>query len=1203
MATVPDSTHTRWTALAALPGLVLLLDLVRLAWGYSKDDSWISFRYGRNWVMGEGLVFNPGERIEGYTNPLWTLLMAPFAAVTDPMPWAAGFGVLATIVALVCVVDATRRLGGSMWAAAAAGALYAVWPPVALWAVAGLEQGLVQALAAGGGAAAIRAGQARDPRWGAAAGALFAGAAMTRPDGHAVAVVGLLTLLLVSRRPGAWGIGVAGGLLAAFHGARFAYYGSLVPNTFLVKGGSGLQYWEWGVGYLRDALVFGDLGVWLVVGAAGLLLWARRPDPARAALVAVAAVVGIFAAYLVKVGVDELIWFRLFLPAWPGAAVAAALGLERLVARAGRAAPAVGLAVVAAWAVRTELTSRGELVGFSDYNDDSRRFHADIGKYLTRHAAAGSEVAFQDMGSTPFHAPDLVFVDTIGLVDRTIARLYSDHRVNPFLKDYWRQRPDGREHLRGLYRAGREYLIERDPDWVVYVAFPPEEVRDELKAALRAAPDTNPVDPYLKDLTFYFGWAGDPRFRDRYRYVRTWRRSSKYWITLWRRADHAAVAPPEVVYPAAPTGRPHVQLADGTAFAGGTLPDRAFVADELFVETWWLPAGPVPASTLVEIQLREGPRAAFTEAHVPGDWLWPGDRWAAGQAIRDRVLLPLPRDLRAGRYTVWARLRDRAAEVVAAPGVRDGFLPVGAFDLVERPWWDFTRITPTDPTVQRAEVGPGAPRPPDVTGPTLVVGGDVNLGRRQNAITASEGPAAALGALPWLREADLAYANLECVVADGGAHGVDKGERGPYYYRGRPELLAVLEAAGIDVVGTANNHTGDYGPDAVVEQEALLDRLGLAAPGSGTDRAAACAPVFRRVGDLTAAFVTVDATKAQFAATDDRPGVCHVPTSDLAAWSDFLRAAHDDARARAHLVFLGVHWGDNGAEAPTPELRAAGRAAVDAGFDGVLGSSAHVLHGVEVHRGRPIVYDAGNLLFDASGDEAPSALFEWVLTPGGVAQVRVHPIVTGYGSSRPAGPRAAEILSTFARRSRALGTDVYVDGDVGSIGLPTPPVRPGPPDAAPSDPPRWAAPGPTPVPPPGCVADVVPADATGVAAVFGDLELLGARVTPGEVVGRGLVHVESWWRVRAPTGGLLDTRVVPVGHDGPTWSGAHDGCDWSWPIDRWVPGAIYRDHYAIRPPQRLPPGAYEVRVGRTDDPRGAADDPRSIGSVSVRPAP
>ena len=55
--------------------MALLAWLVSLSW-WLTDDAFISFRYARNLLEGHGLVFNPGERVEGYTNFLWVLELA-----------------------------------------------------------------------------------------------------------------------------------------------------------------------------------------------------------------------------------------------------------------------------------------------------------------------------------------------------------------------------------------------------------------------------------------------------------------------------------------------------------------------------------------------------------------------------------------------------------------------------------------------------------------------------------------------------------------------------------------------------------------------------------------------------------------------------------------------------------------------------------------------------------------------------------------------------------------------------------------------------------------------------------------------------------------------------------------------------------------------------------------------------------------------
>jgi arabinofuranosyltransferase len=64
--------------LSMLSVLAALAIYAWLAWsfrGYTPDDTFIYLRYADNWAAGRGLVFNPGERVQGYTSPLWTLLI------------------------------------------------------------------------------------------------------------------------------------------------------------------------------------------------------------------------------------------------------------------------------------------------------------------------------------------------------------------------------------------------------------------------------------------------------------------------------------------------------------------------------------------------------------------------------------------------------------------------------------------------------------------------------------------------------------------------------------------------------------------------------------------------------------------------------------------------------------------------------------------------------------------------------------------------------------------------------------------------------------------------------------------------------------------------------------------------------------------------------------------------------------------------
>ena len=476
-------------------------------------------------------------------------------------------------------------------------------------------------------------------------------------------------------------------------------------------------------------------------------------------------------------------------------------------------------------------------------------------------------------------------------------------------------------------------------------------------------------------------------------------------------------------------------------------------------------------------------------------------------------------------------------------------------------------------------------------GPMLAFGGDVNLGRHQNAISAADGPAAALGRVDALARADLAVVNLESVVASRGERAVEKGERASYYYRGRPEMLGVLGAAGVDVVATANNHSLDYGVEALREQSGYLRRMGIGEVGAGENRAAACAAVFRRAGDLTVAIFAVDATQRSFGATEGEPGTCYLPLDRPVAWREHFEGRIGTARREAHLVLVAVHWGANFREAPSPSKIAAGHAIIDAGADAVLGSSAHVLQGVETYRGRPIIHDAGNLLFDLTGDPRDSAVFSLVLDPRGVRQLWIEPVRSYHGYSLPARGEAAEaVLRTLQERSRRLGTLLFVRGDEAAIDFPDLPDRQQQPEpgAAPGVS-AGAAPEPLAAVPDECRAIEVPLDAALTSPIpMGPLTLLGARPATRHVFGRRSVWIETYWRAERAVDQdlLLSVRgdlVLPVRGDlmkvGSQWRSEHEPCDWLWPTSRWRPGEIYRDFGGARPPNEIPSGEGQIIFG------------------------
>ncbi|MFO1206232.1 MAG: CapA family protein [Burkholderiales bacterium] len=139
-----------------------------------------------------------------------------------------------------------------------------------------------------------------------------------------------------------------------------------------------------------------------------------------------------------------------------------------------------------------------------------------------------------------------------------------------------------------------------------------------------------------------------------------------------------------------------------------------------------------------------------------------------------------------------------------------------------------------------------------------------------------------------LDAADIRIANLECVVAVGGSAEADK----PYTFRAHPRTLRVLERH-FDAMSLANNHTGDYGPNAFEEMLNLFEGRGIHYFGGGRDLASAHAPlVIERKGLRIALLGYDEFFPRSFEADADKPGI---------AWSEDEQVRLDIVDARARL--------------------------------------------------------------------------------------------------------------------------------------------------------------------------------------------------------------------------------------------------------------------------------------------------------------
>lgn len=389
-----------WAALA----LLFALGMARawqLAW--ICDDAFISLRYADNLVAGHGLVYNPGERVEGYTNLLWTLLLAALRrAGVDPIPAAELPGIAAYAgLAGVLAWESWRRsrAPGRAFLPLAA-ALVLVCDDFQVWATGGLETSLFGLLVAAGLLLTRDAPESPARPW--LAGVLLGLAVLTRPDGVLFAAAGVASWWLprdrrrpTERRGAALATLVpVAAVLAVLVSWKLAYYGELFPTAFHSKSATRP--------YVGQGLVY--LGIYLAknwfllaAGTGVLAAWARGVRRLPRAAVAderfLLASAGLFVAYVVWVGGDFMAARRLL----PAAALVF-LVLEGRVARRRETAPAalVASAILVAAALPAPVFER---VGRINYVGEERLFYPPEAITARRSQAAAVGAALEGTGA------------------------------------------------------------------------------------------------------------------------------------------------------------------------------------------------------------------------------------------------------------------------------------------------------------------------------------------------------------------------------------------------------------------------------------------------------------------------------------------------------------------------------------------------------------------------------------------------------------------------------------------------------------------------------------------------------------------------------------------------------------------------------------------------------------------------------------
>lgn len=250
----------------------------------------------------------------------------------------------------------------------------------------------------------------------------------------------------------------------------------------------------------------------------------------------------------------------------------------------------------------------------------------------------------------------------------------------------------------------------------------------------------------------------------------------------------------------------------------------------------------------------------------------------------------------------------------------------------------------------------------------LLFVGDVMLGRLVNNALRVKPPEFPWGdVLPVFKGADLRVCNLECVISDNGSPWSMTPKA--FHFRTDARNVEVLKRAGIDAVTLANNHTLDYEYAALIDTLAILDKKGIRHAGAGSSINSAQAPDFLESGGRRIALIAFTDNEPDWEATEERAGVFYAPVDTEDERAKRLFDIIRDAKKKAGIVIVSAHWGPNRGYRPVSGHIPFAHALVDSGATIIFGHSCHVFQGVEIYKGCPIIYGAGDFIDDYAVDD------------------------------------------------------------------------------------------------------------------------------------------------------------------------------------------------------------------------------------------
>jgi len=422
---------------------------------FTQDDAFISFRYVRNFVNGEGLVFNPGERVEGYTNFFWILLLSIFVKLGfDLIVVSKVLGILCGAFIIILIYLFSCRYAERMpahidqkywYLRFIAPAFLVSNSAFAYWSVSGLETPFFALMVLLSFWVYLHKRRL--------AVVFLVLSSLIRPEGILIFLIFLFYKLFIERESlKECGIYLAGFviLLLPYFIFRYFYYHDLLPNPFYAK--VGLSWESIGDGIKYFWLFLRHYGFWGLFYLIPIYLYKRSDN----LLKLFALIIFVYTFYIIGVGGDVLKVHRFFIPVLPFIYLFAGKMVFDLFIRFKKRFT-LTLSLVLLIFLGLGVTFFLPKKWISDVRWLEQQLVTKmkfIAESLHDHFGTDLTLAVSTIGSISYYSPDSRVIDMLGLTDKEISR---NPDYIPGIPSSWKEKK---------YNAA--YILSQDPDCIIF---------------------------------------------------------------------------------------------------------------------------------------------------------------------------------------------------------------------------------------------------------------------------------------------------------------------------------------------------------------------------------------------------------------------------------------------------------------------------------------------------------------------------------------------------------------------------------------------------------------------------------------------------------------------------------------------------------------------------------------------------------------